>query len=176
MTRRPIWNRPIWTRRINALSAGAAVLGSSIVCAYLGWTAAQRTVERSRFSDPGLGLQELIQGVKQELQRADLNRAANDEAALFRLRSFDLEISFGVKAVDKSKGQLEYKVVTIGSEHEFSRETTQKVTIHLDAIGPQKFTEDHPSVGPPSGGDVIKLPKIQVPAKAAKQTERGKPR
>lgn len=73
----------------------------------------------------GLQLKTLIRQVKKELQEADQEALDNNEAALFELKEFDLDVNI----LASGKTIHDAKVVTVGSNVEVGRERVQH--IHL---------------------------------------------
>ncbi len=104
---------------------------------------------------------DLAQRVRAELEFMEADRLASGKDAVFQLKDFDLEISFVVKASQKSKGELSTEVVTVGAESEASREKTHKVTLHMIPIPTQRFNT--PATAEPiNAPQVIKLPPAEV--------------
>jgi hypothetical protein len=89
----------------------------------------------------GLGIDDLLQGVKAELTKAERHRIEIGEAPLFEVKTFDLEVNFLVKATTKEKGEVEYSFVTVGAESEVSAERVQKITLHMAAVQEEKMRE-----------------------------------
>jgi hypothetical protein len=105
-----------------------------------------------------LGIEDLTRKVKAELQQLEFDRITKNEETLFRLKDFDLEVSFIIKASQKQKGEVKTEVVVVGAEQEHSREAVHKITLHMEMVPP------HPAVIPFSdkqfnpSSEVIKLP------------------
>lgn len=95
----------------------------------------KRSVE-SELKD-GLGITELIEGVKSELIRSDENRRSSGLPPLFEVKSFDLELNFLVKSSRKGLAGINYELVAVSGETEVSSERVQKILLHMDAAKPQ---------------------------------------
>src|SRR5262245_8580424 len=61
-----------------------------------------------------LGIDTLIEQVKQDLENMDDRRRQQNEEALFKVDTFDLEINFVVRETQSGEGSLKYEVVTVG--------------------------------------------------------------
>jgi hypothetical protein len=85
-----------------------------------------------------LGVQELIERVKSELVATERKRVEANEAPLFILQDFELEINFVVKENSTQKGDFDFKVVTVGSAADYGSENTQKVKLRMTAVQPQQ--------------------------------------
>lgn len=85
----------------------------------------------SNVTDGTLGVAELIEKVKSDLEKVDRQRIERDEAALFNVESFDLEINFVVKEGQSTSATGEYKVLTVGGTSQVSSEKVQKIVLHL---------------------------------------------
>ncbi len=85
----------------------------------------------------GLGVKELIEEVKSELVKSEQSRMAANQASLFELKDFDLEIKFVVNERRTESGKIEYQVVTVGGETTFSSERVQTIKLHMTAVPPK---------------------------------------
>jgi hypothetical protein len=113
--------------------------------AYLLWNHIGRLDSAPRASDnvsDTLGVADLVRHVKSELQRAAIQ--GKNEAPLFKLKDFELEVSFVAEV--KSNGGVQFNVVTAGTD--VRTERTQKLTIKMDAFQPQR-ANSRPSPGQP---------------------------
>jgi len=81
------------------------------------------------YAKEGLGVQELVTEVKTELQRTDDARRQRGEAALFEVKSFDLEINFVVHKHVTEKGEVSYHLVTVSAEAQTGFDWTQKINL-----------------------------------------------
>lgn len=88
----------------------------------------------SNNDDTRLGVKELIEKVRGELIELDRKRIEANEAHLFELKDFELEVNFVVKESNTQKGAFDFKVVTVGGEAGFSSEQTQKIVLRMTAI------------------------------------------
>jgi len=86
-------------------------------------------------SSKPLGIKELISDLKSELGQLEDERNQKNEAAAFDIMSFDLEISFMVRASSEQKTGVEYQVVTADSEIQQGMEKIQKLTLHMKPRG-----------------------------------------
>lgn len=82
----------------------------------------------------GLEISTMIRNVKHELFKADSLRIAKKEGALFRLKDFQMEISFTVRQVTKAGVNVGYKFVTVEGGSETGNEKIQKLILRWDAI------------------------------------------
>ena len=76
---------------------------------------------------------DLIEQVKSDLESIDEKRIDKNEAPLFSVETFDLEINFVVRESQSGEVRGEYEVVTVGGRSEFSAEKIQKIVLHLKA-------------------------------------------
>ncbi|KPK91870.1 MAG: hypothetical protein AMJ94_06240 [Deltaproteobacteria bacterium SM23_61] len=79
----------------------------------------------------GLGVKELIQKVKSELIATEIERRSSNEAALFEIKDFDLEIKFTVNTSRTVSGKIDYKVVVVGGDKKLSSEEVQTIKLHM---------------------------------------------
>jgi len=116
----------------------------------------------------GLGVNELIREVKQELRQASDEMRQNNEAALFQLKTFDLEVSFVARAVATTSGKVTYELVAVDNQLETSSERTQKLMLHMEVLPPQHEKHNiHVGTGVAgSGGTTLVGP---LPPKKGKQ-------
>jgi K+ transporter len=84
-----------------------------------------------------LGVQELIEKVKSELIATEKKRVEANEAPLFMLQDFELEINFVVKENTTQKGDFDFKVITVGSAADYGSEKTQTIKLRMTAAQPQ---------------------------------------
>jgi hypothetical protein len=82
-----------------------------------------------------LGIDTLIEQVKQDLENLDDRRRQQNKAALFIVESFDLEINFVVRESQSGEAGLKYEVVTVGGKSEVNTEKVQKITLRMKAEG-----------------------------------------
>jgi hypothetical protein len=85
----------------------------------------------------GLGVYDLIRGVKNELAKADSARVFNNEAPLFKLKDLEMEISFVVREQKTISGETKFELITVEATNESENLNTQKLKLHWDAI-PEK--------------------------------------
>ncbi|MCB0304640.1 MAG: hypothetical protein KDI38_12770 [Calditrichaeota bacterium] len=97
----------------------------------------KREDEIQVYIQPGLGIKELIRLVKKELQDSELELERKHEAALFNIKTFDLEISFVVRVAYTQKGMLEYQFITVDSEFESGSEKIQRIQLHMEVVQPE---------------------------------------
>jgi hypothetical protein len=94
------------------------------------------------YEDGRLGVTEFIRQVKSELNRAEDERIKNQEEAGFRLKDFDLEISFVVKVSSAQNGKVEYQLVTVDNQLRSDSERIQKLTLHMVTVEPSVAPSD----------------------------------
>jgi hypothetical protein len=105
-------------------------------------------VLESPTASKALGVKEFIADLKSELSQLEEERNQKNEAAVFDIVTFDLEISFMVRASSQQKAGVEYQIVTADSEIQNGIEKIQKLTVHMKPIGNQKIPDL--KTGPPS--------------------------
>lgn len=91
-----------------------------------------------------IDIKDLIVGVKTALGNVERERIVRKEGPLFEVKDFDLELNFVVKRANTATGEIEAKVVTLGSESQYSQESIQKVRLHLTTL-PTKQETGSPS-------------------------------
>ena len=112
----------------------------------------RRAASTSAKDSAELGVQDLIEKVKSELIKTEQKRIDAEQAPLFELKDFELEVSFVVKTSNKESGKAEFEVVTVGGETEFSSEKIQKIKLHMTAVQPQ-LRQAASSMAPPQVED-----------------------
>src|SRR5882724_10665115 len=85
----------------------------------------------------GLEISNLIRQVKSELEIANDKMRQNNEAALFQVKSFDLEVTFVVQATTTSSGNTDFHFVTVDNRLETNSQRTQKMTLHMVVTPPE---------------------------------------
>ena len=90
--------------------------------------------EFGRDQPSGLGIKELIQNVKLELQETERQAREQNQSALFLLKDFDLEVKFVLQARSKGTAGVDYELVAIGSEMELGTERIHTIRLHMEAI------------------------------------------
>lgn len=84
----------------------------------------------------GLGIEDLIRRVKSELADAEAKRIRNNEAALFELKEFELEIGFVVQERTTAGGKIDYQVVSVDTGTEVGNERVQRIRLRWTTGGP----------------------------------------
>jgi len=102
--------------------------------------------------DEGLGISDLIARVRQELAESEKRRINEEKAALFNVKSFDLEIGFVVRAQRTEKGGVEYRFVAVEGESTLSSERIQRVMLHMQAVEPRKGSVSESAAFDTTGG------------------------
>jgi len=81
-----------------------------------------------------LKIYDLVRSVKGQLENLNDTMHAKNEAALFVVKSFDLELNFVVRrSIDKNLG-FESQVLTLGQSNQASNEQVQKITLHMEVM------------------------------------------
>ena len=70
---------------------------------------------------------------------ADENRISKNEAALFEVKTFDLEINFVAKTTEKESGEIKTELIAISGGNENTVERLQKITLHLETVPPKNL-------------------------------------
>lgn len=78
-----------------------------------------------------LGVKALIRAVKKELYEADRERIEKDEAALFRVENFELEINFIVSNRTKGSAELGPQFIVVNKEMDIASERVQKIKLFI---------------------------------------------
>lgn len=98
---------------------------------------------------PSVDIKDLITSVKSALAQIEQENITKNEAALFEVKDFDLELNFIVRKDEKGSGRIETKVLTFGAEELYGSENVQKIKLHLTAIAGkergQPSTKDIPA-------------------------------
>lgn len=105
----------------------------------------------------GMEISELIRQVKAGLESANAEAQKNNEAALFQAKTFELELTFVVEASTSTEGKTDYHLVAVDNTLEAKSERTQKITIHMDVVQPERV--DKPAVvgGGRNQGESVKV-------------------
>lgn len=84
--------------------------------------------------DPSKDMQvtQLIQDIEDQLVASEHQRLAKNRAALFHVKSFDLEVNFVIKRENSVKGTTNYNIVAIDNQIGSSNEITHKLTLHME--------------------------------------------
>jgi len=126
-----------------------SVIAVLLLLPYLHWWYNSRAIRLAHTDlKNGLEIKDLIRQVKKELYETEVEMRQQREEAMFKVKTFDLELNFMVHANTKTGAEL--KVVS--GETDTSLEKTQKITLHFEAIEHPEKTETaapSPSVGKP---------------------------
>lgn len=83
-----------------------------------------------------IGVSDLIQKLRSDLEKLETERASQGTAAIVRIKNIDLELNFVVKADQTNKGEIQFEAVTVGRENSASLERSDKITLHLEVEPP----------------------------------------
>jgi len=142
--------RPFGWRAIDFLRKKVSVLLAGLVLLLLipyllKYLNSQKPSLELPTSQKALSINELISNLQTELGQREVEREKNNEEAAFEILSFDLEISFMVRASSEQKTGVEYQVVTADSQIQQGMEKIQKLTLHMKPRGIQELpTEEVP--------------------------------
>ena len=100
-------------------------------------------------ADQNLGIGSLIKHVRDELSASAKARTDAGEPALFRVKDFDLEVHFTVKASASAKEGVEFQVLTANSESQTDLEKVQKITLHMEGIPDREVVQGPPQTKAP---------------------------
>ncbi|MEI7897697.1 MAG: trypco2 family protein [bacterium] len=121
-----------------SLGKGITVIILATLCLITFNVIREKRTQNAAVNDTtGLEISTLVRNVKHELFVADSLRIVKKEAALFRLKDFQMEICFTVRQVTKEGVGANYKFVTIEGGSETGNEKVQKLILHWDAMEPQ---------------------------------------
>jgi hypothetical protein len=101
----------------------------------------------SRIDRPDIGVAELVQKLRQDLEKLERDRISQDESAILQIKSVDVEINFVVKVDQNNKNEVHFDAITVGQDQSLSLERTNKVTLHLE-IEPPSWVSVQPSTVP----------------------------
>ena len=90
-------------------------------------------------AENALSIKELIADLKNELGQLEDEREQRNEAAAFDILSFDLEISFMVRASSEQKSGVQYQVVTADTQIQQGIEKVQRLTLHMKPRGEEQL-------------------------------------
>lgn len=76
-----------------------------------------------------LNLKKLVSAVRDELEALDRERAKQKRSPLFQLESVELELNFTVVESDSTKGGLDLKIVSFGTDEALREEQVQSVRL-----------------------------------------------
>ncbi len=142
--------RPFGLRAIELLRKKVSVLLAALVLLLLipyllRYLHSQKPSLEMPTSQKSLSINELISNLQTELGQREAQREQNNEEAPFEILSFDLEISFMVRASSEQETGVEYQVVTADSQIQQGMERIQKLTLHMKPRGTQQLpTEEVP--------------------------------
>lgn len=134
------------------LLIGIIILLLIALMIYNHWRIAPNNPERV----DGLGVRDLIEQVKSELKDAEKARIDKNEAALFKVKDFDLEINFVVGTHSTMSGGVNPPLIAVSANTEISSERIQKIKLHMETTPPIKGETTTTSKPPPNGPDDIK--------------------
>jgi|SRR6185503_15590608 len=104
-------------------------------------------------ADQNLGIGSLIKRVRDELSDSAKARTDAGQPALFRVKDFDLEVHFTVKASSSAKEGVEFQVLTANSESQTDLEKVQKITLHMEGIPDREVVQGPPTNKTPIDAD-----------------------
>ena len=78
-----------------------------------------------------LNIDNLISKVREELASTDLKLRAANQANMFQLEEFVLELNFIVKSGTTANAGLKTELIAIGADQEYSKEQVQKITLKM---------------------------------------------
>jgi len=87
-------------------------------------------------SRPGIGVSDLVQKLRSDLEKLETERASQDQAAIIRVKDIDLEVNFVVRAGQTDKSEIHLEAVTVGGENSASLERSDKITLHMEVEPP----------------------------------------
>ena len=146
-------NKPLKLWKVAAVAALAGLTG---------WMVFRWEMEPVALEDSsrGLGIQTLVSQLRHELEQMEEDRLTHERGALFKVKDFDLELSFVIRKSQKDSAEIHPEVVTVGSEREFGRENTNKITLHMELVPPE-LVIIRPSEKPITGSDIVQLPLVK---------------
>ena len=97
------------------------------------------------------GVKKLIEEVKKELTEATDDMEKKHETALFRLKSFDLEVTFVAQTSTTNSAGATYELVTVNNQLASSSGRTQKLNLHMEVVPPE-HKKDKLIAGPMQDG------------------------
>ena|SRR5208282_405182 len=107
-----------------------------------------------------IGVSELIQQLRSDLEKMERARASHGSDAILRIKNVDVELNFVVKVDQQNKNELRFDVVTVGADQGMSLERSDKITLHME-IEPPNWVDVAPT--PLSEGkDTKELPSVPL--------------
>jgi hypothetical protein len=85
--------------------------------------------------EPGLPLAQTIEDLRSELMEA--MRKGEQQPLHFRLKPIELELQIGITTAGKLKSAVKFWVVEFGADADTKRETTHKLKLVLEPVGPK---------------------------------------
>lgn len=104
-----------------------------------------------------LGVTDMVRQVKAELEAAEQERIERNEAALFLLESFDLEINFVLRNSSSRSVGFSPQFLVVNENTNVSTEKVQKLRLHMRASPPRGSTSEAISGVPSDIGNVVEL-------------------
>jgi hypothetical protein len=114
-----------------------------------------------------LGVAELVRKIKGELVAVDQEQTSGNQLALFRLKDFELEISFVVHHTSSSKGTVQFEFLTVDNDIQVGAEKVQKLTLRWEAakLPPAKLKNTDSQIRAPD--------KVLIEVDRPKQKKKG---
>jgi len=131
-----IFNRAV---SLKLLVAVVVMVALPLIAPYF-WSKRQQQLPPPNADDQGI--KNLIEEVKKELTQVSDDTEKRHEAALFQLKSFDLEITFVAQSSTKNSAGAKYELITTDNQLEISSGRTQKLMLHMDVVPPEKKTQE----------------------------------
>jgi Trypsin-co-occurring domain 2 len=86
---------------------------------------------RKPVEEQQLNIDNLISKVRDELTKADLKLRASNQASMFELDEFVLELNFVVKSATSANAGLTTELIAVGAEQQYANEQVQKITLKM---------------------------------------------
>ncbi len=80
-----------------------------------------------------LQIEQVVREVKRQLEAAGKDRLVNNEATLFKLKDFEMEISFLVRHSERSGTEGKFEPIAVDNDLQLDSERTQRLKLHWDA-------------------------------------------
>jgi hypothetical protein len=87
-----------------------------------------------------LNIDNLISKVREELTKTDVKLRAANEANMFQLDEFVLELNFVVKSGTTGNAGVKTELIAVGAGQEYTEEQVQKITLKMSVPEAQRDT------------------------------------
>ena len=112
---------------------------------YIQFQKHSRTFNELHSDSNNLGITTLITSVKAELIEAEKQKMDKNEASMFTLEDFDIEIQFVVKSNLQQTGKANFEFVVVDNTTNIEFQKLHKLKLHMKAVEPQEIISSTPT-------------------------------